>query len=545
MGRARRWPWQLMFAVPLAGALSGPGWSYTPDSPVVEAMVQRAARYLGEETNRSLGHLALAAMALLKAGEGPDHPLIHQAIAECKSTCTSPESVENTLDIYATSVVGLFLSDLDPSLYQKEISVIIRSLEIRQKTFGGWGYPKQSPHWETGDTSMTQYAVLCSWVSRNSGAASISQESVRKVCNWLMRTQDVSGAWGYQGDDPGVGIFERKKQEQVRHSLGVAGLGSMYICANMLGFTTGGDIVTYDQQLPRALKPVVRRRDGQAPQPDTIVDVNLVRRSMRDGDRWYQQNYRINPVQYTMYYLYTLERYQSFRELAEGRSAAEPKWYNDGVTFLRSQQDRDGWWDLPEGAGRMPDTAFAVLFLKRSAKKTIQKISDELDGLLTAGRGLPTNTKDVRLGPRGNIVRTPFQGTADALLEILEDADHPDLDAAAEAMEIQLSSDPRGRAQQLLRMRRLVRSETFTVRLTAVKTMASTRELDNVPALVYALSDPDLRVVRAARDGLRFVSRKFGGFGLSDQPSQQERDAAILAWKKWYLAIRPEALFPR
>ena len=152
-----------------------------------------------------------------------------------------------------------------------------------------------------------------------------------------------------------------------------------------------------------------------------------------------------------MYYLYTLERYQSFRELAEGRKVAEPKWYNDGVAYLRKTQQRDGSWDFPGGAGTLADTAFAVLFLKRSAQKTIQVAKIEYHGALTAGRGLPTNTADVRMR-RGNIVRSPFQGTADALLAILEDADHPDLDTTTVAGKVRLSQNPQEYEQQLLRM---------------------------------------------------------------------------------------------
>jgi HEAT repeat protein len=94
-------------------------------------------------------------------------------------------------------------------------------------------------------------------------------------------------------------------------------------------------------------------------------------------------------------------------------------------------------------------------------------------------------------------------------------------------------------------MRRLAHAESFAVRMTAVKTLASIRELDNVPTLIYALSDPDLRVMKTARDGLRFSSRKLGGFGLRDEPTPKERSEAIKAWKQWYLAIRPEAFFPQ
>ena len=57
------------------------------------------------------------------------------------------------------------------------------------------------------------------------------------------------------------------------------------------------------------------------------------------------------------------------------------------------------------------------------------------------------------------------------------------------------------------------------------------------------MSDPDLRIVRAADKGLAFISRKFGGVGLRDEPSGEEAKAAIAAWKAWYVSIRPNAEF--
>jgi HEAT repeat protein len=77
----------------------------------------------------------------------------------------------------------------------------------------------------------------------------------------------------------------------------------------------------------------------------------------------------------------------------------------------------------------------------------------------------------------------------------------------------------------------------------AVKTLAKIRNLDNIPTLVYALSDPDLRVMVEARDGLRFISRKFQGFALNDAPTDQQREAAAESWKGWYREIRPNAFF--
>ena len=162
--------------------------------------------------------------------------------------------------------------------------------------------------------------------------------------------------------------------------------------------------------------------------------------------------------------------------------------------------------------------------------------------MLIAGRGLPGNTKNIRV-KKGKIVTTPFQGTANSLLAILDNTNHPDFDSAAAMEAVPLSDDPREAEQQQIRLRRMVSAEAFKTRMVAVKSLSKIRNLDNVPALVYALSDPDARVMRAARDGLRFHSRKFAGFGLGDDPSQEERQQAIKAWKDWYLSIRPDALF--
>jgi hypothetical protein len=74
-----------------------------------------------------------------------------------------------------------------------------------------------------------------------------------------------------------------------------------------------------------------------------------------------------------------------------------------------------------------------------------------------------------------------------------------------------------------------------------VKTLGKVRDLDNVPVLLYALTDPDVRIVRQADTALRFVSRKFQGVGLPLDPKPADIQAAQKAWKDWYLAIRPDA----
>jgi hypothetical protein len=261
---------------------------------------------------------------------------------------------------------------------------------------------------------------------------------------------------------------------------------------------------------------------------------------MRGGDQWFASNYQIDAEPWTYYYLYAFERYQSFRELVTGDEDAEPKWYNDGVEFLKARQSAAGTWDID--GGPVVDTCFAILFLTRGTKKSIQK-AEAYNGRLRGGRGLPTNTADVAIGADGQIVKTPFQGKAESLLAILEAGGNDELDLTSQEIAIQLSRDPSERERQLIRLRRLVAADDYAVRIAAVKALHSTRDLDNVPSLIFALGDPDPRVVRKARDSLRLLSRKITGFGLSDQPSEGAKLDAISRWKDWYLTIRPDAQF--
>ena len=270
-----------------------------------------------------------------------------------------------------------------------------------------------------------------------------------------------------------------------------------------------------------------------------MIDANLLRLGMRDGDRWFSNNYRIHPPEYTMYYLYTLERYQSFRDAAEGRVKKEPGWYNDGVRLLKRHHQRGGWWDFEGGNGKVVDTSFAVLFLVRSTQKTLTELDEEFSGLLLAGRGIPTGSIKMK---EGQIVRTAFQGSTSSLLEILEDEEHPDFDSV-ENLTLPIATNPRALEIQQKRLRRLARAPAYKSRIVAVRTLAKIHDLDNVPILIYALSDPDIRVAKAARDGLRFISRKFVGFGLPDDPTVEQRQQAIDSWKAWYKDLRPNARF--
>ena len=82
---------------------------------------------------------------------------------------------------------------------------------------------------------------------------------------------------------------------------------------------------------------------------------------------------------------------------------------------------------------------------------------------------------------------------------------------------------------------------SLPVRRLAVRALGRTGNLDYVPTLIYALTDPDRDVVLEARGALQFVSRRFDGFGPPDDYTDQQRYDAAENWKAWYRSLRPGA----
>ncbi|MDX1948161.1 MAG: prenyltransferase/squalene oxidase repeat-containing protein [Pirellulaceae bacterium] len=500
----------------------------TPESPEVKACIARGMQFLASGTDTRLGGSCLLGLAFIKSGAPAEHPQVAAAVKACEASKADD-------DLYSLGLALIFLCELDPTKHQATAQKFIDELLKLQKPHGGWGYREE----QTGDTSQTQYAALGLWNAIRQGGFNIPMDRVERLCGWLLRTQDPSGAWGYQGVDPGNG--NRVPQSDIRPSLVAAGLGSLYICADLLGITDVKKQVA-ESGVPAALRPI----DSAAP-ADTAkrfvtraIDHTAVRRAMADGNQWFVRNPAIEVNPWNYYYLYGLERYYSFRELGEKRVEAEPKWYNDCFAFLQRKQAPEGQWQS-EDTDHV-NTAFAVLCLMRSSKKSIQKVVPNLgDGVLLGGMGLPPATADL-VERDGKLVATPLAGSVDELLAALEDPANEEATRLAESKTaVALDGDVTKRAGQIVRLRSLVSAGSYESRLVAVRTLAKVRDLDNVPILLYALTDPDLRIVREADRGLRFISRKFAGVGPLDEPTNADVQKLIKAWKEWYLNIRPDA----
>ena len=243
------------------------------------------------------------------------------------------------------------------------------------------------------------------------------------------------------------------------------------------------------------------------------------------------------PDWWTFYYLYAYERYASFRELAEGKSQPEPRWYTDGANFLIGAQHADGSWAMKDSlGGKTSDTAFATLFLLRSSKKSIEKAYGYGESMLVAGRGLSKETASVRVSG-GKVLPVPRWTSAAELLPILQNRDGDAFDQGIAALE-QL---PPKEAEVLAArhaglLRRLLDDRSRLARLAAIRAIANGGNLDLTPALVHALGDPDLGVAVQACDALRRLTRTPGKGTVPGQLTEQRRHEEIQHWKQWYLA---------
>jgi hypothetical protein len=289
--------------------------------------------------------------------------------------------------------------------------------------------------------------------------------------------------------------------------------------------------------VPNALRRVEeKKRAKRAPTlPPGSVSPGQLRDTLGRGKSWWAQNLGIPVNEFQTYYLYSLERLKSFEGLLEGEEEAEPAWYNDGVKYLKETQAVDGSW-ADDGSGVPCATAFATLFLLRSTQQSIKASLGE--GTLVGGRGLPRDLSKVRL--RGGKLVVQQQTTElDQLLDMMESGGGDKLDGLIDnpaAMQVgEVMPEAARRLQQV------VRSGLAESRLLAVRALAKARRVEYAPTLIFALTDPDRQVVRAARDGLRSVSRNFAGLGPSDNFDENERAQAIVRWKQWYATIRPDA----
>lgn len=504
----------------------------TPQSPEVQKVVASALKYLEEHTDERLGGRCLVALTFVKAGK-PDHPRVAEAVKACRETMQA-NAADRELDVYSNGLAVIFLCELSAKTYAREIEWYLGRMKARQKDHGGWGYHDYS----TGDTSQSQYAALSYWEAHQNGF-SLDAGSVEDLADWLIKTQGPDGCWGYQGNIRPTS--QPVQQTETNCSMLSAGLGSMYICADLLALSssaTAAPSASQADELPTALRRVDRQSANAAIKRLTATRTSgaVVQQAIDHAHKWMEENYKIDIGIKRYYYLYGLERYKSFQEAFEGQDQNEsPKWYNDGFEFLAQDQAADGSWTGYCGA--VCDTAFSALFLLRSTQKSIRAKLGE--GTLLAGRGLPSNLARAKLR-NGQLIVEQVHTRVDELLSMIDDDNAAALDELARNPSQVIVEKVDQKSAR--RLQQLVRGGEPQERVVATRALGRTGDLDFVPTLLYALTDPDRRVVIEARNGLQFISRNFEGFGPPDDFSDVQRFEAIDHWKQWYLSIRPTAV---
>ena len=506
----------------------------TPESPEVRKLIEEGKQYLEEHTDERLGGKCLIGLVFLKDGASLNHPRIQEALAACKDT---PADKVRSGRVYNNGLAIIFLAELEDGKHRDLISRYADIMKNRQKANGGWGYESYA----TGDTPQTQYAALSFWELWRIGKAP-SIQSVDAGLKFLLLTQQPDGAWGYQGSISAEG--ELQKQSQPSLSMLAAGMGGTMILGNMAGLLKAGSISETEQpkeKVPDALK---KAKVEQILQPlgGSQIDPKMLNAAILRGQKWYDKNFSAEAIKkwqrdqnYAPYLLYSLERYKSFEEFITRNAPDEPHWYQVGYEYLKKNQLEHGGW---HSKSKDPcATAFAVLFLMRSTQKILNQSLGQ--GTLIGGRGLHSDLSRMKMRA-GRLVTEQKPTQVDQMIKMLEGNGSEDLEALLKnpaALRVN-NVGP----QEARRLQQVVKSGSPEARALAVRAISRLRDLDYVPTLLYAMTDPDKRVVREARDGLRYVSRRFGGFGLTDNFDDGERYNVLDKWKKWYLRLRPDAL---
>lgn len=532
-----------------------------PPQVEIDAAIQRGVAFLKQrEDYGRTGMNAFVTYTLLKAGEPPDSPYMqnclkniladHNQKNEAGETVYKPGSDYN----YCAGVQLMVLEAISPEKYQQEIRRTSEFLISTQQQGGSWYYPQDTPN--NGDTSITQYAILGLWAAERAGIL-IPTRVWDNAARWHLTTQLQNGAFCYH---PG-----ERTGSAPRHTMSVAGTGSMFIIAQQL-YPDGA--ARTPQNVNGGKSPKKRfgflekvdltEKKKEGAEKDRITKPTIALSALQTGKargaNWVVNNYNIrSPTGWPNYYLYGIERIAA---LADTQKLGPHDWYADGARHLLLTQLEDGSW---KGHGNIPAaTCLAMIFLSKATVKTLGRNYEPEpvgSGLLAGGRGLPKDLAEVQMR-NGKVESKKVAGDLSQLLAQLEDPASANLDSTQETL---VETITLGNREELIKQKdrvlKLIDARTPDVRRTAIWALSRTNDFRMAPHLIQALKDPDLSVRIEARNGLCTLSRKIRGLGMPEDPladvpedlNEKERTAiadqwseeATRRWQKWYNSVKP------
>lgn len=537
-------------------------------------MADQAAAALnagGEIGPATLAALALTQHAKRYTGRVPkDHPGINGTVNRLLKMFPGggdDNDILNQSECYFPALATILLAEVDSEKYKNEITQLLKSFEDRQRPTGAFTYLGQPA---TGDTSQTQFAALAMWAAKSHGF-NVNVEMGRKTLAWLCQVHGGSGVWRYKYYNNG------QVDGDATLSMEAAGLSTVYLLADFLQlYQRRKDLsksLDGEVGLPKTVSIYVKPLDGDESiqnksGPLANFDRGLLNSTVAAGNASFSSRfeYATPNGNYNYYYLYALERYGYFREQAEGDtgSGVFRDWYDKGIDFLKSKQSQGGGFSGTGLETNQIATAFALLFMVRSSEIINMPPADSD---LLGGQGFQEGAT-LRDSGNGRMQSVRAEQNLQDLLNMLEDnkqASEAQLAEISQSLKKQIvefrQKDDRSRGEIKSFLRSMVGAKNYFRRLIAVRFLAGEQDMDNVPALIYALSDPDFRIALEAHNGLRLISRKLDSMKLSDTTLQNAtRDPDVIKqspelenqmridfqnmekrWTDWFLRIRPNA----
>lgn len=546
---------------------------YTPEHENVEAMCRKAVKYLETAKDLEGGELVLAAITVVEVSKRYDevvpidHPLVVKAVEQVLEDVKQmrehlAEDKPGMPEIHAPGIYRLamsiiFLTDLGADRYRSEVISLVEYFLRQQRPSGAFSYPSS----QNDDTSQSQYAGLA-FALLKIHEIPLDPEHGVKLLNWFCDVQMPEGKFE-DADTRGTWVYHYQNNEpftpQVTHTMFIAGASSVYLLADYLNLGAAGgstrgvqkQIEGIKRKLPPSVSLHIALKEGEtrrANAPLASFDRGKIARAKSESNDWLKRNFTIQPPgkSWTFYYLYALERYAYFREKTEGGMPEFPTWYDEGVEFLEASQTGNGSW-IPDSKGEENEnnsTCLATLFLVRSSQILLK---DPRQTTLVSNYGVFKGNGPLSDGANGQIkTAQTTQEVTDVLALLKDGGTEEQMEEMLEQLKPALiefnRKEGKSKAEVIGFLRGLISHPDAYRRLTAVRFLAGIQDLENVPALLKALSDDEVTIALEAHNGLRLISRKLDAYPVSSKPSRAEMAELKQKWTAWYLGIRPGAV---
>jgi len=547
---------------------------YSPDHPEVKAMADAAVGFLKSgRPGMSREYRALAALAIVEHGKRysgrvpKSDSLVKAACDDIVSDIDGMIGGEN--EMYFPSLAMILLAETDALKYKEEIKKLLAFIKSRQEANGSFTYRSET---NTADTSQTQFAALAMFVGKHHGF-NVDVQMAKRTLEWVLSVQQ-GGNWYYKyqsngaENNPGTRLIKTSPDSL---SMQAAGIGTAYLLADFLQLnkrakSMSKSLSKKDDGLPKTVSIYVPPVDGEVSikkdGPLVKFDRAKFSNGTRAGNQVLQNKFQVDPAQWPTYYLYAMERYAYFREQAEGDmgNGSLATWYDQSVEYLKTQVEGHGGFKRNAREPSEISSAFGVLVLVRSSEvitspvktsRALGALGFQEDAVLLAG----TN---------GQIKSVNAEKNLGELIEMMQEgATAEQLKQLSDSLKKQIvefrNKDDKSRGEIKAFLQSMIGARDYFRRLIAVRFLAGEQDMDNVPALIFALGDPDLRICVEAHDGLRLVSRKIDSMSISEKTrtnalrdpdvlkTQEKSDCRIefddmkKKWTEWFLKIRPGA----